>query len=154
MHLKTVWDGMGDVSCCGYWHIEIRNAKTWHVQNEELKCTKNQNYNFRIMLMERPQSQSISGFFGYFSTPVLLADFAQKELHLSPALSATCYSLIGIMAQILLVGRDWDRLKSGFPSEKVYPNLVYTGWEQLSWDIYFAPVVKDTIINWYFLKRS
>eukprot|EP00434_Breviolum_minutum_P010027 symbB.v1.2.008844.t1/scaffold553.1/size187910/5 len=52
--------------------------------------------------MERPQSQSqsISGFFGYFSTAVLLADFAQKELHLSSALSATCYSLIGVSALV------------------------------------------------------
>lgn len=95
-----------------------------------------------IMLMERPQSQSqsISGFFGYFSTAVLLADFAQKELHLSSALSATCYSLIGIMAQILRIGRDWDCLKSCFFWENVSDHTIlldHTSWEQLRYQ--FSP---------------
>lgn len=39
-------------------------------------------------------------FFGYFIPATLLAEFAKKELQLSPNLAALCYSLVGVSALI------------------------------------------------------
>lgn len=39
-------------------------------------------------------------FFGYFIPATLLAEFAKKELDLSPNLAALCYSLVGVSAFI------------------------------------------------------